>query len=198
MNKLFKIGYSVFNISDFIQTLKKSNINAVADVRSSPYSKFKPDFNRETLKESLKKSNIEYVFLGDNCGARIDDPSCYIKGKADYGLIKETEKFKTGLNRILKGLEKYTITLLCAEKDPITCHRDILVCRNLKQFDVDIFHIMSMENIENNLQSEERLLKLFDLEQTNLFYEKNDLIDEAYNRQGDLIAYQEKGETQDD
>ena len=198
MNKLFTIGYSVFNISDFIQTLKKSNINAVADVRSSPYSKFKPDFNRETLKESLKKSNIEYVFLGDNCGARIDDPSCYIKGKADYGLIKETEKFKTGLNRILKGLEKYTITLLCAEKDPITCHRDILVCRNLKQFDVDIFHIMSMENIENNSQSEERLLKLFDLEQTNLFYEKNDLIDESYNRQGDLIAYQEKGETQDD
>lgn len=198
MNKLFTIGYSSFEISDFINVLKKNNINAVADVRSSPYSKFKPDFNRENLKVSLKENGIEYVFLGDNCGARIEDPSCYVNGKASYDLIKETEQFRIGLNRIIKGLKKYTITLLCAEKDPITCHRNILICRNLKQFDIAIFHILSMDKVENNTQSEERLLKLFDLEQNDLFLEKEDLLEEAYNRQGDLIAYTEKGEIQDD
>lgn len=198
MNKLYTIGYSRFEISELIKTLQKNKINAVADVRFSPYSKFKPDFNREILKESLKKNNIEYVFLGDNCGARASDPSCYIDGKASYALIKETKQFKMGLNRIIKGLEKYTITLLCAEKDPITCHRNILICRNLKQFDIDIFHILSMDKVEKNSQSEERLLKLFDLEQNDLFLEKEDLIEEAYNKQGDLIAYTIIGEVQDD
>jgi uncharacterized protein (DUF488 family) len=198
MNNLFTIGYSSFEISEFVKTLQQNKINAVADVRSSPYSKFKPDFNRETLKEELKKKNIEYVFLGENCGARINDPSCYIDGKASYDLIKETEQFKKGLNRILQGLDKYTIALLCAEKDPITCHRNILVCRNLKRFNIDIYHILSPDEIEKNSQSEERLLKLFSLEQNELFLGKEDLLEEAYNRQGELIAYTERGGAQDD
>lgn len=198
MNKLYTIGYSSFEIPEFIETLQKNEVSAVADVRSSPYSKFKPDFNRGNLKTSLKKNNIEYVFLGDYCGARISDPSCYVDGKASYTLIKEKEKFKVGLNRIIKGLEKYSIALLCAEKDPITCHRNILICRNLKQFDIEIFHILSVNKIEKNSQSEERLLKLFNLEQNDLFLERGDLIEEAYNRQGDLIAYSEMEETQND
>jgi hypothetical protein len=73
-----------------------------------------------------------------------------------------------------------------------------LVCRNLKRFNIDIYHILSPDEIEKNSQSEERLLKLFSLEQNELFLGKEDLLEEAYNRQGELIAYTERGGAQDD
>lgn len=182
MNTLYTIGYSSFEMTSFINTLQKHNINAIADVRSLPYSKFKPDFNREQLSEILKENSIRYVFLGNSCGARIKDPLCFINEKASYKSITETIQFKKGLSRIIKGLQKYTIALLCAEKDPINCHRNILICRNLKDFDIEIIHILESDFIERNTHSEERLLNDFNFDQNELFLSKDELLEEAYDK----------------
>ncbi|MDR3148186.1 MAG: DUF488 domain-containing protein [Treponema sp.] len=190
MNGLYTIGYAAFdNIDIFIQTLKNNNVNVIADVRSVPRSRYKPEFSDNSLKNRLKKSGIMYVFLGDSCGARINDPSCYTDGHVSYERIKETSIFKQGINRILNGLNKYSIALLCAEKDPIYCHRDILVCRNLKPFKINIQHIISDKIIETNESAEDRLLKEFDLDTDDLFMSDAERLDSAYDQQGERIAY---------
>lgn len=189
MNELFTIGYAPHTLDSFLNILGKHKINALVDVRSSPYSQYKPEFNQEPLKEFLTKHKIAYVFLGDYCGARVEDPSCYVNGKVDYRLVAENEKFKEGLERIKKGMKSYRIVLMCAEKDPITCHRTILICRNLLSNKIQIKHILSNGKVEDHKDSEQRLLKVFKLNHPDLFRSEQQRIDDAYSRQGEKIAY---------
>ena len=190
MKQLFTIGYTAFeNISSFAQWLNYYGVEAVADVRSVPYSKFRPEFNKETLIDNLKKNGIKYVFLGDYCGARIDDMSCYVDGYVDYTKVKGTEKFKLGIERIINGLANYSISLLCAEKDPINCHRDILICRNLKLYNTPIIHILADGKLEDNDSTEKRLLKVLKLDTMELFLNMDEQLEIAYDRQGKNIAY---------
>jgi uncharacterized protein (DUF488 family) len=194
MNNLYTIGYAAFiNIESFIGALKINGIEVIADVRSIPKSSYNPEFSKDYLQKRLKDNNIKYVFLGDNCGARIDDPACYVNGRVSYDKIKETTVFKHGLERILNGLNKYTISLLCAEKDPIFCHRDILVCRNLKPYDINIKHIISEKMVDLNLTTENRLLNQFKLDTDDFFMSYEDRLNLAYDQQGEKIAFNLQG-----
>ena len=188
-DSIYSIGYATHTIESFINTLKKFNITAIADVRSLPYSKFKPEFNRENLKQALINNGIEYVFLGDNIGARIEAPECYKNGKADYHLISKRPLFQKGLGRILKGMKKYSIAIMCAEKDPINCHRTILICKHLKNDNIKIIHIIDSNTTENHTETELRLMKLYQLDQPDLFINDSERLEEAYNRQWGKIAY---------
>jgi uncharacterized protein (DUF488 family) len=190
MKNLFTIGYAAFeNISLFAQWLQYYGIDAIADVRSVPYSKFRPEFNKETLIDILKKNGIKYVFLGDYCGARIDDMSCYVDGCVDYTKVRKTEKFKQGIERIINGLTNYNISLLCAEKDPIYCHRDILICKNLKSYNISINHILADGKLENNEITEKRLLSILKLDTNELFMSLDEQLEKAYELQGKNIAF---------
>ena len=131
-NKLFTIGHSTHTVDQFLGLLKKHGITAVCDVRSMPYSQHNPQFNRESLKEVLNARGISYVFLGKELGARSDNPACYINGKVQYNYLAEEPAFREGLRRVKKGMQSFQVALMCAEKDPLTCHRTILVCRELK------------------------------------------------------------------
>ncbi len=188
-DKIYSIGYATHTIESFIDTLKKFNITAIADVRSQPYSKFKPEFNRENLKQALFNNGIEYVFLGDNVGARIEALECYKNGHADYDLISKHPLFQKGLARIVKGMKKYSIAIMCAEKDPINCHRTILICKQLKNNNIQIIHIIDSNTTENHTETEFRLMKLFRLDQPDFFMKDSERLEEAYNRQGEKIAY---------
>jgi len=193
---IYTIGYSCFTIDGFISLLKKHQITAIADVRSIPYSQFKPEFNREALINYLRKKNIMYVFLGDHCGARIDAPECYINGKADYTLISKHAKFQEGIARLHKGMQRYKIALMCAEKDPISCHRTILICKNLRSVDIKILHLWCDGTIEDHRVTEKRLMKLYNLDQPNLYLTEAQSLEEAYNLQGEKIAYSENEDIQ--
>jgi len=195
-NTLFTIGYSNRSIEDLIALLRQHKITALCDVRSAPYSSRNPLYNREIFKQSLKLHNIEYVFLGEELGARPKDLSCYVEGKAIYEKIAATTLFKKGLERVKLGLEKgYTLALMCAEKDPMTCHRTILICRNLRGQGVDIEHIIDHKTIETQADLEKRLIALLKL-YPDMFKDTdpNALIERAYDAQGDRIAYVEKDE----
>jgi uncharacterized protein (DUF488 family) len=188
-NIIHTIGYAAHTVESFIAALKEFNITAITDVRSQPYSRFKPEFNKENLKNVLMKNGIEYVFLGDNIGARIKAPECYKNGKVDYELISKHPLFKEGIDRILTGIKKFTIALMCAEKDPINCHRTILICKSLKQYRIQINHIVDAHTFESHKETELRLLKLFNLEQPDLFMNQEQRLEEAYSRQEERIAY---------
>ncbi len=165
------------------------SITAICDVRSTPYSRMNLQFNRETLRNELRRHGIEYIFLGEELGARTNDPTCYRDGKVQYDLLSQTTLFRRGLERVRKGSEKFRIALMCAEKDPLQCHRNVLVARNLSAEDVSIRHILSNGEIESQEQSEERLLHVLNISSTDLFRSRDEMVRDAYRMQGDAIAY---------
>lgn len=201
--ELFTIGHSNLSVEAFLLLLQKHGITAVVDVRSRPFSRYLPHFNQSEIKASLSSVGIQYVFLGKELGARPEDLSCYdVGGKALYQRIAATPLFSEGIQRLLKGAASYKVSLMCAEKDPITCHRTILVCHKLKDFNVQINHILSDGNLESHQDLEARLLNKFNKGKKNdqpiqlSLFElppdvKNDIIDleSAYYRHGLEIAY---------
>src|SRR5436190_21528851 len=109
---VFTIGHSNLEFGKFVTLLKQHGIQAVADVRSSPYSQFNPQFNREPLQRALREQGISYVFLGEELGARRSEPECYVSGRADYSLIARTPAFFRGLERITQGAAKMRIAMM--------------------------------------------------------------------------------------
>src|ERR1035437_1825005 len=95
------IGHSTHSLAAFVGLLRQHSVTALADVRSTPFSRFNPQFNKETLEHSLKSHGIKYVFLGRELGARSDDPSCYENGRVQYARLARTELFRSGLERVM-------------------------------------------------------------------------------------------------
>ncbi|TVS09928.1 MAG: DUF488 domain-containing protein [Planctomycetaceae bacterium] len=195
---LFTIGHSTHEWSAFAALLQQHGVTAVADVRSSPFSRFTPQFNRDMLTQSLKNERIAYVFLGRELGARRSEPECYVDRQARYELIQQSPLFNEGLERLRGGLRDHRIALLCAEKDPITCHRMVLVCRALRGDPIVIQHILEDGTLESNAEAEKRMHKATGVPETALTAPPEDLIEEAYKRQGRKIAWVESEEPQSD
>jgi uncharacterized protein (DUF488 family) len=189
MLQLFTIGHSNHSVEQFINLLKKHDVNALCDVRSTPYSRYTPQFNRESLKNELTRHHIIYIYLGAELGPRSSDPACYEGGKVQYGRLACTDLFKQGLSRLRKGMKSYRIALMCAEKDPLMCHRTILVCRNLRGDDIVIRHILEDGSLEDNRDAEIRLMKQLKIDPADLFSTEADQIQRAYDLQSEKVAY---------
>lgn len=130
-DEILTVGHSNSSIEDFISLLKRNGVQAIADVRSSPYSRHAPQFNADDLKKSLKGADIVYAYLGKELGARTDDECCYVNDVVSYELLAKTALFKDGISRLISGCEKYRIAAMCSEREPTECHRTILVARVL-------------------------------------------------------------------
>ncbi|MFP4031073.1 MAG: DUF488 family protein [Desulfococcaceae bacterium] len=185
---LYTIGHSTHPIGDFIALLRKHGVEVVCDVRSSPYSRYNPQYNRENLVPELKSAGMKYVFLGKELGPRSDQPSCYVNGKVSYRRLAETTAFAAGLKRLREGMRRYHVALLCAEKDPMTCHRTILICRQIRN-ESDIRHILDDGEIERQPDLETRLLRAHNLHQGDLFSSPEERMERAYDAQAKKIAY---------
>ena len=186
---IYTIGHSTHEIENFVALLTRHRINAVADVRSIPYSRWQPQFNREDLTEALKAHSIAYVFLGKELGARSDDPECYEKGRVKYRLLAKTPLFRSGIERIRDGSSRRRIALMCAEKDPLECHRTILVARELAEAGADIAHVLAKGHVEPHSVAMKRLFEQLGLPEQDLFRTVEDLRDQAYAAQEQRIAY---------
>jgi len=191
MSILYTIGHSTHTVQRLIELLSMHTISAVGDVRSSPYSRYNPQFNREVLQNALREAEIEYVFLGKELGARSPDRNCYVEGQVQFDLVAESELFHKGLERLRTGMDSFCIALLCAEKDPITCHRMILVCRNLRSSGINIQHILEDGSLEDNRDAERRLMREHKIQENDLFDSEEELIRRAYDIRGKKIAYTE-------
>lgn len=199
--EVYTIGHSNHSVNRFVELLHETGITAIADVRSTPYSGRFPHFNQPELKQALSDGGIAYVFLGEALGARTKDRSCYQEGRADYELIASTEAFERGLDRVEVGARKYRIALMCAEREPLDCHRTILVSRWLQARGMSVLHVLADGSIEPNEFTEKRLLKMMKMETGDLFDTPEshaDPLTEAYKKRGREIAYiEEQSETED-
>jgi uncharacterized protein (DUF488 family) len=191
MSELYTIGHSNHPVERFIELLQAHAITAVCDVRSHPYSRYNPQFNRENLRRELKGREVSYVYLGKELGPRSDDPNVYESGKVQYGLLAKTHQFQQGLHRLKSGLKSHRVAVMCAEKDPIMCHRTLLICRHLRTEDIEIKHILEDGRIETNEDTETRLLRLLKIPPLQLFESTEELIRRAYDIQSEKIAYVE-------
>jgi uncharacterized protein (DUF488 family) len=186
---LFTIGHSNHPVERFISLLRQHAVTAVADVRSAPYSRHVPQYSRDALRAQLARQGIDYVFLGQELGARPSDEACYVDGRVDFARLARTPAFRAGLARVVTGTSTHAVAMMCAERDPLDCHRAILVCRHLRGRVPEIGHILADGSLEPHADAERRLVVLTGLEAPHLFSSQDDLVERAYDRQAARIAF---------
>ncbi len=171
---LWTVGHSNHPLGAFLDLLAQHRIEVVADVRSSPYSRYASQFNREALRPAVQDRAIQYVFLGDLLGGRTEDEQFYDdEGRVLYGLLAQSPGFRQGIGRLLEGAGKFRVAILCGEEDPTDCHRRRLVGRVLQEQGVRLIHIRGDGRVqtEDQLAAEENFRKtrgqrnLFDTEE---------------------------------
>jgi uncharacterized protein (DUF488 family) len=142
MPTLFSVGYGHRKFEDFVELLQRFSITYLVDVRSKPFSKYRPEFSKDRLESLLKIHDIKYVFLGHQLGGMPDDPSCYNGDWVDYSKIREKEFFKLGLQRLVSAADqRLPLTIMCAESKPQGCHRTRLIGEALRADGVELKHI---------------------------------------------------------
>jgi uncharacterized protein (DUF488 family) len=189
---LYTIGHSNHDIATFIGLLKQHGITALGDVRSHPYSRYVPQYSCDALKAALAGAGIAYVFLGKELGARSENPACYRQGKVQYDRLAQEPIFAEGIERLIQGMQRYRIALMCAEKDPLDCHRALLVARKLFEAGTPISHIHADGSLESHQAIESRLLAVCKLPEGDMFKSREEFISEAYSIQGDRVAYEDE------
>ncbi len=187
---IYTIGHSNHPLERFIALLKQHGINVLCDVRSDPYSRVNPQFNRDALKAALLKNGITYIFLGKELGARSEDPSCYVHGKVQYDRLARTALFRKGIDSLLERMQDCRLAIMCAEKDPLDCHRTILVARHIDSIGIAVEHILPDGKLETHQKTIARLLRQLKIpECDDLFRTREAIIDDVYKTQGERIAY---------
>ena len=191
---VWTVGHSTHSYERLLELLRTAGITAVADVRTSPFSRHFPHFNRDSLKSELRANGIVYSFLGKELGGRPAGRQFYCDGVADYERMARSLDFARGLQRVLEGARKYRIALMCSEHDPLDCHRCLLVGRALTQRGVGVKHILVDGTIVDHRDIEERLLKSEGRESTDLFLSLSERLAEAYRKRARKIAYTEQSD----
>ncbi len=186
---IFTIGHSNHPIKRFVELLALHGVDAIADVRSMPYSRWQPQFNREPFKATLKEHSIGYVFLGAELGARTSDTACYENGVVQYGKLAKTTLFRAGIERVLEGGRKMAVALMCAEKEPLDCHRTILVARELVECGAPVRHIHADGGLESHPDAMDRLRGVLKIPESGLIPVS---LEAVYAEQEKKIAYADK------
>ncbi len=195
---LFSIGHSNIPAERFTAMLRDAGVNAVADVRSTPASRFCPWFSAKNLAPLLAHEGIEYLSYGNELGGRPRDPALYCDGVADYEAMARQDEFKMGLERLCADAGHRRVCMMCAEREPLDCHRCLLLTRELAARGLAIGHILHDGTIEKHDQTEQRLLAL-DREDDDLFVTGNlyitglgERLAAAYRRRARAVAYRTK------
>jgi uncharacterized protein (DUF488 family) len=167
MNSIYTIGHSNQDMVTFLKLLKNNAIQVVVDVRSVPYSRYVSQFNKKEMEAAITDAGLQYIFMGDVIGGKPSDPQ-YLDadGRAMYDRLDASATFQQGINRLIKGLaDGWAIGLMCAEEDPLKCHRHHLIAKDLEiQRHVPVWHIRSDNTrirAKEHLEDRSAQMKLF-------------------------------------
>lgn len=184
---LFSIGHSNIPIDRFIGMLHGAGVNAVADVRSKPVSRYCPWFSAKNLVSRLQQEGMLYLSFGESLGGRPSDPALYCDGAADYEAMAKRLEFPAALDRLLAETARSRICLICAEREPLDCHRGLLVARALAERDLAVGHILFDGTIEPHTRTEQRLLAWHDPDA--FVSGQRELLAAAYRSRTRAVAY---------
>jgi uncharacterized protein (DUF488 family) len=155
---LYTIGYGSRTLDEFVAALRAHQLDYVIDVRSAPYSRFKPEFSRATLEAALRRHGVRYVFMGDLLGGQPNDPDCYLEGKVDYDQVRTRPYFLAGLQKLKVAWDqRLRAVLMCSEERPEQCHRVKLIGEALTRIAIPIAHIDETGHTRSQLEVIARL-----------------------------------------
>jgi uncharacterized protein (DUF488 family) len=196
---LFSIGHSNLPAQRFLALVENAGVDLVADVRSMPQSRFCPWFSQKPLAAALTAARIGYSAMGQVLGGRPHHDRLYRDGVADYEAMAKEPDYIAGLDRLLDIAARSRICLMCAEREPLDCHRCLLVARSLAERGVAVGHILHDGAIEPHAALEERLLALDDEavpDTCDLFASgQHDRLAAAYRRRAHAVAFRRKAST---
>lgn len=193
---LYTIGYSGFSLADFLALLKQKDISLVVDVRSQPHSRYYTDYDKEALSRTLKGEGLYYRNYGREFGARQTDPRYASPGGyLDFERFAQSPPFLEGVEKLERSLAQgYCFALMCAERDPVRCHRAILVARAFFRAGYEVVHLMPGGQSCTQDDLEKQLVDRYfpDRDQMSLFgaaLSEEDYVAEAYRKQNAAIGY---------
>ncbi len=188
--RLYTIGHSTHSWERFLQLLRQYGVDFVIDVRSVPHSARLPQFNQHMLRDALRSSGIRYRHAGNILGGRPADRRFYEDEQVQYGRVAASAEFVKALDRVKGTARARRIALMCAEGDPLACHRFLLVARYLRSPNVEIVHILPDGRDERHADTETRMMRETGLLQADLFKKsREEAIEEAYDVQSRRVAF---------
>ncbi|MBL7163797.1 MAG: DUF488 domain-containing protein [Anaerolineales bacterium] len=154
------IGYGARDMDAFLAALQSQQIQYLIDVRTSPYSSYKPEFSKATLQKALETNGIRYIFMGDTLGGQPDDPGCYTNGKVDYEKVAGQSFYQEGIARLHEASRQgQRVVLMCSEGKPENCHRTKLIGQTLTAQVLEVLHIDENDDV---ITQKQVLLRLTD------------------------------------
>jgi uncharacterized protein (DUF488 family) len=150
VSAIYTIGYGSREMAAFVAALKAHEIGYLIDVRSAPYSKFKPEFSRNALEATLKEHGIRYLYMGDQLGGQPKDAACYdTNGKVLYERLAEMDFFQAGIARLRKAFQQgLRVVVMCSEGKPEMCHRSKLIGATLVESGIPVLHIDEEDRLQ--------------------------------------------------
>lgn len=188
--EVLTVGHSTLSYERFVGLLRSAAVTAIADVRTTPYSRHFPHFNRKPLTSELRLDGIAYAFLGEELGGRPASKEFFRSGVADYERMAQTNNFIKGLNRIIDGARSYRIAMMCSEHDPLDCHRCLLVGRALHERGLRVKHILHDGTLTEHSDIEKELLELSGVADDDLFLSQHAQLEIAYRRRAAKVAFE--------
>ena len=197
LKPLLTVGHSILEFENFVTLLRDHGVDLVVDVRSTPQSARLPHFSQPAFEKLLHDNDVAYVFLGEELGGRPDDADAYRPdGLVDYQARRKSYAFQSGLDRLMKEQEGRTVAMMCAEEDPLECHRFLMVCPELTKLGVFPSHIRKGSRIEKQEEAENRLLADtgFEAVAANTLFPgaRTDALEDAYRLQSEKFAFRVK------
>ena len=194
LKPLFTVGHSNLEFGAFGKLVADVGVALLVDVRSRPHSSRFPQFSQPGFAKMLEAEEIAYLFLGEELGGRPDDPDAYRpNGVVDYRKRRKSYAFQAGLECVLKELETHVVALLCAEEDPLECHRFLMICPELVLMQVQPLHLRKGSRIETQEAAENRLLQStgFGAVAANTLFPqaRADVLEDAYQSQAEKCAF---------
>jgi uncharacterized protein (DUF488 family) len=186
---LFSIGHSNIPAARFTAMLRDAGVSAIADVRSTPFSRRFPWFSGKNLAPTLAQQGVAYLAYGDALGGRPRNAALYRDGIADYEAMARQPDFQTALDRLLADAARARICLMCAEREPLDCHRCLLVARSLAGRGLAVGHILHDGTVEPHTATEQRLLTLCQQADDLFVTGQRERLAAAYRHRARAVAY---------
>lgn len=184
---LFTIGHSNHPIERFLTLLRTHDVRSVFDVRTAPASRRFPQFAKVRLTQALADAGIAYRFAGDALGGRPKDPALWQHGRPDYRRMIATSAATGALGDICRAAAQQRVCLMCAEKEPLDCHRCLMIAQDLAAKGTEVQHILADGRLEPQSHTEEHLLAWADRRQPELFQTAAQRLDAAYDMRADWL-----------
>jgi uncharacterized protein (DUF488 family) len=189
---LFSIGHSNIPAERFIALLRDAGVDAAADVRSTPFSRRFPWFSGKTLAATLAQQGMAYLAYGETLGGRPPDAAFYRDGVANYEAMAQRPEFQAAIDRLIAEAAQHRACLMCAEREPLDCHRCLLVARALAERGLAVGHILHDGTIEPHQATEQRLLAWSGAADDLFVTGQSERLAAAYRRRAHAVAYRAK------